>query len=790
MSNAKGMPNYRSIAIHLINTCRNFVDAYNLIGLIGFYLALHKQGKLNETLYYNVHRTFLELGLSRPIFLHDICRNELSSQNARYIVSEILNINPNEYSLAHIYEEVISILSNAIGRSNSEFTQPNELTELVSRLQGDTTGKRIYNPCAGIGSYQLANPKANFISQEINSETWAIGCIRLFLNGIDPSTYYNENSLEIWKGDTELFDVIISTPPFGISLHRRDLYPFYSKFRHNGIEGIMIEKALNSLEENGTALFVISLNFLFNNIELEFRKYMAHNGFIHSIILLPSKLFSFTSVAVIKITKQRNDRILMTDGSSFYSKGKDRNIMDTNKLLSAIENKLPKFVKEISLDELSENEFNLNPSLYINSSIDAIEVPEGYRLCKLKELVSYHNGGRCNKEEAIFIKGQDLSNEKFDFIKTFQDLPSEKLSKSHSKLDKDLLLILRIGNLKPTLFKYNEEVDVCCNPNILSFEVNQELVYPPYLANELSKEYVVKQVSARSTGLMPSISKKDFLEIEILIPALEKQGLEVQKAMFENEKYNFSLAKAKELGLESLLEKQRIDFIEEIRIKKHSLRQYIGDITSGVSGLIKYVDRNNLGNMIYSEVLNMTLSEHLKRLSDTIEEMESKFDLLTQTNGFGLASKVDIKKVLKCFKSKNNYQIEYLVDEECEKMDAYTLINKDDLKEVIHNIISNAVMHGFIKGRNNNIIRIRLSYDKEENMHVIQISNNGKPMPKGMDTKRFGIKGEIAGDTGNDGIGGYRVKSIVEHFKGSYSVENDPDSLFPVQITIKLPKID
>lgn len=792
MSNAKGMPNYRSIAIHLINTCRNFVDAYNLIGLIGFYLVLHKQGKLNETLYCDVHRTFLDLGLARPIFLHDICRNEFSSQNTRYIVPEILNINPNEYSLAHIYEEVISILSNAIGRSNSEFTQPNELTELVSRLHGDTTGKRIYNPCAGIGSYQLANPKANFISQEINSETWAIGCIRLFLNGIEPSTFYNENSLEIWKGDTGLFDAIISTPPFGFSLQRKDLYPFYSKFRHNGIEGFMIERALNSLKENGTALFVVSLNFLFNNIELEFRKYMAHNGFIHSIILLPSKLFPFTSIpaAVIKITKQRNDRILMTDGSSFYSKGKDRNIMDTNKLLSAIENKLPKFVKEISLDELSENEFNLNPSLYTNSPIDDIEVPEGYRLCKLKELVSYHNGGRCKKEEAIFIKGQDLSNEKFDFIKTFQDLPSEKLNRSHSKLDKDLLLILRIGNLKPTLFKYNEEVDVCCNPNILSFEVNQELVYPQYLANELSKEYVVKQVSVRSTGIMPSISKKDFLEIEILIPALEKQGLEIQKAMFENEKYNFSLAKAKELGLESLLEKQRIDFIEEIRIKKHSLRQYIGEITSGVSGLIKYVDRNNLGNMIYSEVLNMTLSEHLKRLSDTIEEMESKFALLTQTNGFGLAEKVDIKKVLKCFKSKNNYQIEYLVDEECEKMDAYTLINKDDLKEVIHNIISNAVMHGFIKGRNNNIIRIRLSYDKEESMHVIQISNNGKHMPKGMDTKRFGIKGEIAGDTGNDGIGGYRVKSIVEHFKGSYSVENDPESLFPVQITIKLPKID
>lgn len=792
MSNTKEMSNYKNIAIHLINTCRNFVDTYNIIGVLGFYLALHKQGKLNEISYYERLKIYLDLGLSRPIFLHDICKNEFSINNINYIVQEIQSINPNKYSLAHIYEEIISIVSNATSRGNSEFTQPYELTEFVSKLYGNMTDKYIYNPYAGAASYQLANPKANFVSQEINSETWAIGCIRLFLNGITSSNYYNENSLEVWKGDTELFDAIISTPPFGIPLHRKDLYPFYSNFRHDGIEGFMIEKALNSLKENGTAQFVIPLNFLFNRLEQGFRKHMALNGFIHSITLLPSKLFTSTSIptAVIKITKQHNDRILMTDGSSFFFKGKDRNIIDTNRLLSAIENKLPPFVKEISLDELSENEFNLNPSLYINNPINSIVIPEGYRLSKLKELVSYHNGGKCQKNEAILVKGQDLSNEKFDFVKTFQDLPSEKLNRNHTLLDKDLLLILRIGNLKPTLFKCKEGVIVCCNPNILSFEVNQELVYPLYLVNELSKEYVVKQVSAKSTGIIPSISKRDILEIEILIPALEKQGLEIQKAMYENEKYNFSLAKAKELGLESLLEKQRIDFIEEIRIKKHSLRQYIGDITSGVSGLIKYIDRNNLGNMVYSEVLNMTLSEHLKRLSDTIEEMESKFDLLTQTNGFGLPSKVDIKKVLKCYKSKNNYQVSYSVDEEYEKMDAYTLINKDDLKEVIQNIISNAIMHGFIKGRNNNIIRIILSYDKEENMHVIQISNNGKPMPKGMDTKRFGIKGEIAGDTGNDGIGGYRVKSIVEHFKGSYSVENDPDSLFPVQITIKLPKID
>ena len=68
MSNAKGMPNYRSIAIHLINTCRDYVETSNIIELIGYYLALHKQGKLNDLLFYGdeleVITYYLDLGLS------------------------------------------------------------------------------------------------------------------------------------------------------------------------------------------------------------------------------------------------------------------------------------------------------------------------------------------------------------------------------------------------------------------------------------------------------------------------------------------------------------------------------------------------------------------------------------------------------------------------------------------------------------------------------------------------------------------------------------------------------
>jgi len=289
-----------------------------------------------------------------------------------------------------------------------------------------------------------------------------------------------------------------------------------------------------------------------------------------------------------------------------------------------------------------------------------------------------------------------------------------------------------------------------------------------------------------SSGMIiPFISERYLLEIEILVP----QTLDTQKVLFENDKYNYSLSKAKEYGLEKLLQKQKNDYLEEIRIKKHNLAQYLAEFNSSVSVLSKYVNSKGLGSEVISKKSNTTLSSHISRLSFSIDAMNRKLELLTKSSNFGEAENVDINKFLKRIKGTNDYSVEYTFDTEFSQSKvAYTYINKEDLNEVIQQIISNAVKHGFVKNNVDNIIRFNLTFDIDSDMYVIEISNNGKPMPKGMNSKRYGIKGEVAGITGNEGIGGYRVKSIIEHFKGIYSVENDVNSLFPVQITIKLPK--
>ena len=73
-------------------------------------------------------------------------------------------------------------------------------------------------------------------------------------------------------------------------------------------------------------------------------------------------------------------------------------------------------------------------------------------------------------------------------------------------------------------------------------------------------------------------------------------------------------------------------------------------------------------------------------------------------------------------------------------------------------------------------ISIVLSVVPEKNMFQIDISNNGIPLPAGMDKNRFGLLGEKAGVTGRTGRGGYVVKSIVEHYHGDYDVFMDGDN--------------
>ncbi len=777
---------YKDVAWRLFNLCRGHYTAFNFIGVLGFYIALVKQGRYDFSYDDNLDENIqVELDTVNRIRIKDVSNTPIRPELMREIIHTITYID----DYAKLFELIILEQTSPAGRFEGVFIQPKEITHFITSFIKERKIQSAYNPFAGIASYQIDNRDTRFYSQEINHEAWIIGKIRLLLNDIDSTNYVCEDSTENWQRIK--FDAVISTPPFGVRINNnRYYYTNGQHYAHKEYDSFYIDYALNSITSNGIVVSVVPLGFLFKSGSLaqEFRRHILNSDYVQKVILLPDNIFYNTAIkcAVVILTKNQNNGVVMVDGSTFFEKAGRQNVLKNEELLEAIENFDSRCVKHISNEEIAANDFNLNPAIYVNTVSDVIEVPDGFELKKLRDVISAYKGDKVENLNARFVRGKDLADGRFSFDKTFEDLQIESISQRCTLLGKDLLLVLKIGNLKPTYFHHLSNIDVCCNPNVLTFDFNDG-IYPQYLVNELGKDYIIKQVATRSgVGVMPSITLNNLLEVEVLIP-----DFQTQKILFENDKQNDTLLKAKELGLEDLANRQKNDFIEEVRIKKHNLAQYLAEINSSISALSKYIDNRGIGDELISQRMQISLSNHISKLFVSIEEMNKKLELLTRETTFGESKSVDINKLLRSFKGTSLYSIDYIFDKEAiQSKVALVDIAEEDFKEVIRQIISNAVKHGFVTDASNHIIRINLTYDMTDNMYVLSISNNGKPMPKGMDSKRYGIKGEVAGVTGNEGIGGYRVKSIIEHYKGSYSIENYPEKLFPVEINIKLPKYE
>lgn len=803
----------------LIGICNSHgLNNNKVVVLIGYIILLHKLGKLtsgmNAEVFLSLERELIYEGEIDGIYDLDAITHDLTSYKKPLLDKLLVCIE--RFNWDHISHNIIfeRLLSFAYMIQKYNMVQPDEVTSLVLTLANidvDST-KSIYNPFAGIASYGISTNNGKYLGQELDLDVWAIGRIRLLLNNVD-CKFEHLDSIGHWakKG---LYDIVVSTPPFAYKLDRNldDFYRCGSDFSHSTADSMFFERGLKSINHNGQVLGVIALRWLFDSSSKskEFRKYLVDNGFISKVILLPNNLFSSTSIpiAIVVLDKKSNDGVVMVDGSTFFEKAGRQNVLKNEELLGAIESFDSRCVKHVSNKKIVANDFNLNPAIYVNTVSDVIEVPDGFELKKLRDVVSAYKGKRVENLNARFVRGKDLADGRFSFDKTFEDLQIEPISQKCTLLGTDLLLVLKIGNLKPTYFHHLSNIDVCCNPNVLTLEFN-EGIYPQYLVNELGKDYVTKQVSARSgVGVMPSITLNNFLEVEVLVP-----DFQTQKAVFENDKQNNLLFKARELGLENHIAQLKSEYMAIVEDRQHDMRKHLRSLRYSNKQLKDYYvehgkDINGVVDILSSQ----------ERAILTLSEMIAAF---ANEEQFGIAEKVNIDEFFTDLeinhKSEINYDVIYDIDSMA--LSEYGFLNNDDvihnspenlLKELyaqdischdlnvsiapldltrlVSNIIGNAEMHSFTEHeRTDYELRIDLTIDKERNMFQIDFRNNGTPFPLGLTKEFYGRRGKSAGKTKNKGTGGYVVKSICEHFGGDFDIYCDPHSNMPVTVRIYLP---
>jgi type I restriction enzyme M protein len=322
-------------------------------------------------------------------------------ENALYkiiILFERYGLTKEEYQDKDAVVEFFNTLMNEIfsGSKGFDFTPEGLIQLMVQSLK--VSGGTVYDATAGISNitvsaHDYANKHEGNVSvfgQEINEDLFIIGKINLFLNNILPE-----------KGDIKLgdsiaepkylendrikqFDYVINNYSFGVKDWGYDfaVNDPYGRFDLYGVppksqgDYAFILHALASLKNTGKAAIVVPFGTLVRGAtERKIRSVLLKDDVVETIVSLPTNLFSGTGIQVALLILNKNKATDKKRKVHFINAEGDYERTRTQKFLrqehvskitasiDAYENK-ERYSRIVSIDEIEDNNFDLNPSLY------------------------------------------------------------------------------------------------------------------------------------------------------------------------------------------------------------------------------------------------------------------------------------------------------------------------------------------------------------------------------------------------------------------------------------------
>lgn len=316
--------------------------------------------------------------------------------------------------LGFIYEYLIEKFAANAGKKAGEFYTPHEVSLLMSEIVAShLRGKeeiRIYDPTSGSGSllinigqsaakYMADSKRIKYYAQELKENTYNLTRMNLVMRGIDPSNiitrngdtleedwpYFDDND-PVNTYDPLYVDAVVSNPPYSQAWDptNKENDPRYSRFGvapKSKADYAFLLHDLFHVKPDGIMTIVLPHGVLFRGGEEgEIRKNLIENNHIDAIIGLPANIFYGTGIpTIIMVLRQKREHtdVLIVDASKGFTKeGKNNKLRasDIKRIADTFTGRMdvPKFSRNVSREEIRNNDYNLNIPRYIDSS-DAAE---------------------------------------------------------------------------------------------------------------------------------------------------------------------------------------------------------------------------------------------------------------------------------------------------------------------------------------------------------------------------------------------------------------------------------
>jgi len=311
--------------------------------------------------------------------------------------------------LGRCYEYLLRKFAEGQGQSAGEFFTPTEVGWLMAHMVRPAQGEEVYDyACGSAGllikcelvlmerDLKVSRP-LKLYGQELTGSSYAIARMNMVIHDME-GEIVRGNSMtnpKFRETDASLkkFDIVVANPmwnqPFNHSAYEKDDFGRFEE--HGGItsskaDWAWLQHTLTSLKFTGRAAVVLDTGAVTRGSgsrnedkEKTIRKWFVDHDFIEGVILLPDNLFYNTTAAGIIILlnrhklPQRQGKIVLVNASQEFKKGRPKNYIPDESIRKIAQafikgQDIERFVKVITNKEAAENDYNLSPSRYVDTS--------------------------------------------------------------------------------------------------------------------------------------------------------------------------------------------------------------------------------------------------------------------------------------------------------------------------------------------------------------------------------------------------------------------------------------
>jgi len=245
-------------------------------------------------------------------------------------------------------------------------------------MKANGTIGKIYGQEKNITTYNLC--RMNMLLHEVKDTEFEIHHGDTLLNDWDILNEINPaKKLE--------FDAVVANPPFSYRWDSSEAMGEDFRFKSHGLapksaaDFAFLLHGFHFLSDKGTMAIILPHGVLFRGgSEERIRTKLLKDGHIDTVIGLPANLFFSTGIPVcILVLKKckKPDDVLFINASSDenFEKGKRQNKLlpeHINKIVETYQYRKeePRYSRRVSMNEIEKNEFNLNISRYVSTSVD------------------------------------------------------------------------------------------------------------------------------------------------------------------------------------------------------------------------------------------------------------------------------------------------------------------------------------------------------------------------------------------------------------------------------------